>query len=332
MHIEELLMHDQFNDENLAFLRALGVDFVSTYLHDRAAVGRVFDPGKVGSVAEYFAQAKARAAGHGLKFNSFVASAWDEFILGGAQRDERIEEWLNIIRGLGRAGIPVLGYNFRLGGAVYRTAPTPGRGGAAYSTFNHAEYLRQPLAAGGAVSNEQMWENLVYFLGKVVPVAEAAGVRMALHPDDPPVPGHYSPLAGIAHVLSSIGQFKRAFAAVPSDCNGMLFCQGCVTEMQDTNVYEAIGQLGAMNKIVLVHFRAVRGSFPNFRETFIDEGDVDMLRAMQTYRDTGFNGPFILDHSPDLAQSGRNWAGRAFAIGYMRALIQVVYGAKGKSS
>ena len=74
--------------------------------------------------------------------------------------------------------------------------------------------------------------------------------------------------------------------------------------MQGVNVYDAIRDMGSIDKIVMVHFRNVRGSFPKFQETFVDNGDVDMYRAMQAYRDVGFKGPFSLDHSPDVPRSG----------------------------
>ena len=103
----------------------------------------------------------------------------------------------------------------------------------------------------------------------------------------------------------------------------MLFCQGCVTEMQGVDVYDAIRQMGAMDKIVMVHFRNVRGEFPRFQETFVDDGDVDMYRAMEAYRDAGFKGPFSLDHSPIF--TGADVANTAFVVGYLRGLIQAVY-------
>jgi mannonate dehydratase len=168
-----------------------------------------------------------------------------------------------------------------------------------------------------------MWDNIGYFLKAMVPAAEKVGVRMALHPDDPPVPHGTPALAGGAHIASTFDQYRRIFGIVPSRSNGMLFCQGCVTEMKDVDVYQAIRDVGSMDKIVMVHFRNVRGEFPKFQEVFVDNGDVDMFRAMQAYRDVGFKGPFSLDHSPMFP--GAEIANQAFAIGYLRALIQAVY-------
>ena len=168
-----------------------------------------------------------------------------------------------------------------------------------------------------------MWSNIGYFLKAVIPLAEQSGVRLALHPDDPPMPKGLPPLAGAAHIVSTFDDYQRIFELAPSRSNGMLFCQGCVTEMQGVDVYDAIRHMGSKDKIVMVHFRNVRGEFPKFEETFVDNGDVDMFRAMQAYRDIGFEGPFSLDHSPMFP--GAEIANQAFVVGYMRALMQVVY-------
>jgi mannonate dehydratase len=138
-----------------------------------------------------------------------------------------------------------------------------------------------------------VFDNLAYFLKALVPAAEKADVRMALHPDDPPVPTGTPPLAGAAHIASTFDQYHKIFDIVPSRSNGMLFCQGCVKEMQGVDVYDAIHHMGSIDKIVMVHFRNVRGSFPRFQETFVDNGDVDMFRAMEAYRDGRLHRPLL---------------------------------------
>ena len=112
---------------------------------------------------------------------------------------------------------------------------------------------------------------------------------------------------------------------VPSRANAMLFCQGCVAEM-GVDVCEAIRDIGGRGKIVYVHFRNIRGTPKRFQEVFLDEGDVDMVRAMETYKAVGFEGPFMMDHTPRFPQEEVGWwAGRAYAVGYIRATIQAVY-------
>jgi mannonate dehydratase len=226
-----------------------------------------------------------------------------------------------MLRSISAVGIPALGYNFKPMGN-FRTTATFGRGEGMYSTFDYEEFLQnRPTPHDPQVSEAEMWEHMAYFLKRVIPVAEQEGVQMALHPDDPPIS---EPLAGVAQIASTLDQFRRIFDLVPSDTNGMLFCQGCVTEM-GVNVYEAIREMGSKGKIIFVHFRNVRGVLPSFQEVFVDEGDVDMYRAMAVYRDVGFNGPFMMDHTPRLIQMQSGWAGRAYAVGYIRGLIQSVY-------
>ena len=167
-----------------------------------------------------------------------------------------------------------------------------------------------------------MWENIAWFLERILPVAEECGVRMALHPDDPPIP---EPMGGAARIVSTLEQYERIFAMAPSDSNAMLFCQGCVTEM-GVDVLASIRRIGALGKIAYVHFRNVRGSRRYFEEVFVDEGDVDMFRAMQTYREAGFEGPFMMDHTPSIPGDRGGRSGHALATGFMRAMIQAVYG------
>ena len=126
-------------------------------------------------------------------------------------------------------------------------------------------------------------------------------------------------------IVSTLDQYERIFGMVPSDANAMLFCQGCVTEM-GVDVYDAIRRIGSQGKIVYVHFRNVKGAGHYFEEVFIDEGDVDMLKAMQVYKEIGFEGPFMMDHTPGIPGQHGGLAGHALAAGYMRAAIQAVYG------
>jgi mannonate dehydratase len=314
MTIQEQLRWDQVNDENLSFFKAIGVDYVT--------VNPAMDVSDGVDRTEFWRDMKKLVESHGLKLTNVAQTGWDSLTLGLPDRDEKIEAWCVMLRNLGKAGIPTLGYNFKPVGN-FRTKSIPiGRGGAIYSTFDYDELMQNPPDFPAKhISEEKMWENITYFLQRVVPVAEEAGVRMALHPDDPPIP---EPLGGAARIVSTLDQYERIFNLVPSDCNAMLFCQGCVTEMGE-NVPNAIRRIGRQNKIVYVHFRNICGTPRKFQEVFLDEGDVDMFNAMQTYKEIGFNGPFMMDHTPRLPQEKAGWAGQAFAVGYIRAMIQAVY-------
>ena len=190
------------------------------------------------------------------------------------------------------------------------------------SSFDHHLARNAPLTQYGEVSDDEMWANFEYFLKAVVPVAEQAGVRIGVHPDDPPI----SPLAGIPRILRSHDSLQKLCDLVPSNHSGIEFCQGTVAEMPE-RVVDAIRKFGRQDKIFYVHFRNVSGTVPKFQETFIDEGHVDMRETMQAYHEIGFDGPFIPDHVPLLSlrpTANAKFASEAYAMGYIRALIDEV--------
>ena len=326
MQIQEKVVWDGDVEQNLALLKTLGVDCVAIDLPDEQRADAAIDLSTPDSASAFFRKAKATVAAAGMELRTVLATnGYDEIKRGVTGRDQKIAFLLNAVQAMGTAGIPILAYNFKLlNSKLLRSAPTQGRGNSTYISFDYDAYLKKPAAPiHPPISEGQMCDNISYFLKAVIPIAEKSGVRLALHPDDPPMPHGLPPLAGGAHIASSFEQYHRIFDIVPSRSNGMLFCQGCVTEMQGVDVYDAIRHMGALDKIVMVHFRNVRGEFPQFEETFVDNGDVDMYRAMQAYRDIGFKGPFSLDHSPMFP--GAQIANQAFVIGYLRALIQAVY-------
>ncbi|MEW6749686.1 MAG: mannonate dehydratase [Candidatus Latescibacterota bacterium] len=319
MFIQDQLDHRDLTDENLAFYRAIGVDYLTIYPPPFGPQGTLKTRVEM---VEYLRAARRQAETHGLQLRNLALAGPDDITLARPGREAAIGQWCDVLRAMGDVGVPTLGYNFKPIGN-FRTSSTTGRGGAQYSTFDRAEWERtQPeYPASKHVDEAGMWAHLEYFLQRVIPVAEECGVRLALHPDDPPIP---EPLGGAARIVSTLDQYERIFALAPSPSNAMLFCQGCVTEM-GVDVYEAIRRMGRLDKIVYVHFRNVRGSGSHFEEVFVDEGDVDMVRAMQTYRQVGFEGPFMMDHTPHIPGDERARAGHALATGYMRALIQAAY-------
>jgi mannonate dehydratase len=170
----------------------------------------------------------------------------------------------------------------------------------------------------GAIDADAMWSRLEAFLAAAVPVAEAAGVRLCAHPDDPPVPT----LRHTARVLTSPAAMQRLLDCAPSRANSLEFCQGTVSEMPDVDVYDAIARFARQDRIGYVHFRNVVGRAPTYREVFVDEGDVDMLKALRTYAANGYDGVFIPDHTPQMSCAAPWHAGMAYALGYMRAAMQ----------
>ena len=262
-----------------------------------------------------------------------VPNHWiDKIVLGLPGRDEQIENFCKTIKHTGAAGIPIMGYSFNLkctdGRGGLRTSDTTrGRGDARVTSFDYEfikratpDYWQTPLEESFEIGDNQMWDNLTYFLKAVIPVAEEAGVKMALHPSDPPI----SPIAGVARILRSHDALKRVIEIVPSDSNGILFCQGTISEMPE-NVMDAIRYFGERKKIFFVHFRNVTGTVPKFAETFIDDGYVNMFEAMKLYKEVGFDGPIIDDHIPHVyGDCPGRYRSHAFAVGYIKALIDAV--------
>jgi mannonate dehydratase len=242
------------------------------------------------------------------------------------QRDREIEHICQMIRNAAKAGIPAVKYNLTLLGVV-RTDSTPGRGRARYSTFIYSKARQEPsLTEAGAVTEAMMWERITYFLKRVVPVAEEHKVRLCCHPHDPGMPRGQA-FRGIHRVLGSVDGLKRFIEIVPSKYHGLNFCQGTVAEMLKDparDIYDVIRYFGRRGKIFNVHFRNIKGGFLHFQETFPDDGDVDMLRALRVYKEVGYDGMIMPDHAPQIeGDTGRAQA-FAFAFGYIQALIQVV--------
>lgn len=244
---------------------------------------------------------------------------------GLASRDAEIEIIKQNVQAAGEAGVPCLKYNLNLLG-VPRTGTTPGRGGVRYSHFDIKKWTDDSLTEAGPMPAEKMWEIITYFLERVVPVAEEAGVRLACHPHDPAVP-HDTGLRGIHRVLGSVDGLKKFISIAPSKYNGLNFCQGTVAEMckdPATEVPDVIRYFGSREKIFMVHFRNIKGGFLNFEEVYPDNGDVDMYKAMKIYHELGYQGMFLPDHVPQSNVDPDGERQHSFCLGYIRALIQAV--------
>ena len=242
------------------------------------------------------------------------------------ERDKEIDDVRQMIRNSARAGIPTLKYNMTFLG-VPRTGSTPGRGGATYSTFVYDKAKQEPpLTEAGPVNADMYWERITYFLERVVPVAEEYKVRLACHPQDPGMPRGKG-FRGVETVLGSVDGLKRFVSIKDSAYHGLNFCQGSVSEMLQKpgdEIFDVIRYFGNRRKIFNVHFRNIRGGFLNFQETFIDDGDVDMLKAMRVYKEVGFDGMMMPDHVPRIEGDANSFQGFAFALGYIKALIAAV--------
>jgi mannonate dehydratase len=240
-------------------------------------------------------------------------------------RDDEITTVCTLLENMGRLGIPVWCYEWMADFTWVRTSTSVrSRGGSLVSGFDASKLADAPLSALGPLSEEALWENLEYFLRRVVPVAEAAGVRLAMHPDDPPL----SPIRGVGRIMRSVENFQRLLELVPSPVNGITMCQGNFALMTD-DLPSVIRHFGQQKKIFFVHLRDVEGTAENFVETWHDEGKTDFVACLQAYRDIGFDGAVRPDHVPTVEgdsnlQPGYSPYGRLYAIGYIRGLCEAL--------
>jgi len=240
--------------------------------------------------------------------------------------DEEIDTVCTLIENMGRLGIPVWCYEWMTDFNWLRTSTnTPSRGGSVVTSFDFNLVKDAPPTDEGPISEEKLWETLEYFLKRVIPVAEKWNVKLAMHPDDPPL----SPIRGVGRIMSSVDNFQRLLDLVPSPMNGITMCQGNFTLMTD-DLPGTIRKFGQQDKIFFVHFRDVRGDVKKYEETWHDDGKTDMLACMKAYKDINFDGVLRPDHVPTVEgdsneNAGYSSFGRLYAIGYIRGLRQAVY-------
>jgi len=264
-------------------------------------------------------------------------SHWYDVLLDGPKKRDQLEGLKQLVRNIGRAGIPVLGYNFSIAGVWGWTKESAGRGGASSLVFDAEKVdLGKPIPKGmvwnmtydpdaepgeiGPVSDNELWERLGVFLDEIVPVAEECGVRLAAHPDDPPVDS----LRNTARLVNEPEKYQRLLDLVPSESNALEYCLGSIQEMSAGDLYSNLDKHSAAGKIAYVHARNVVGKVPRYQEVFIDEGDIDMARAISILKKNGFDGVIVPDHTPEVSCRAPWHAGMAHALGYLRALIDVV--------
>ena len=256
------------------------------------------------------------------------------------QRDRDIEAFQQLLRNCAAAGIGTVKYNMSLLGVVRNRAET-GRGGVAYSGWRRgADREPAPLTRAGEVDASTYWERIRYFLERVVPVASECKVRIACHPHDPGLPAEG--YRGVQCVLGSVEGLDRFLSIAESPYHGLNFCQGTVcSQLEDParEIFDVIRHFAARGKIFNVHIRNIRGRRGDFVETFADDGDIDMLRAVETYREVGYEDMLMPDHVPllPIGDAGDPYAYNygaatpaadghresfAFAYGYLRGLLQ----------
>ncbi len=308
------------SDEDLQFVTQLGVEYVNIPTGgDRATY-------------ENFLRLRQKVEAAGLKIwnigNSNVHNM-EEVTLNLPGRDQKIEEYKSYLRNLAKAGIRYTTYA-HMGNGIWSTERELTRGGASARAFDLSKaergvwagkVFKGPLTHGRVYSRQEIWDNYTYFIQSVTPLAEELGIRIGIHPDDPPVPE----LGGIPRcIFSSFDGYKRAFEIADSPSVGMCLCVGCWLEggkLMGKDVLETIRYFGRQGKLFKIHFRNVNAPLPHFVETFVDDGYMDMYRVMKALRDVNFDGAVIADHVPAMVGSR---TGTAFTVGYMKALVERV--------
>lgn len=323
------------NRDNLLFARQAG----ATHIVAHTPFSDSRQPGDYNAIWTYEELVSLRKmindAGLELEaIENFLPVFWSDILLDGPRKQEQMENLKTLIQNVGKAGIPIFGYNFSLAGVWGRVTGPWARGEAETVAFLDPEQPPIPLgtvwntvvdpsAPAGVlapVSHKELWERFEYFLSQIIPVAEEAGVVMALHPDDPPLPE----LRGTARLVYQPQLYQKVFDLVPSQMNQAEFCLGTLMEMSEGDLYETVEQYAAQHKLAYVHFRNVHGKVPNYYEVFIDEGDTDMIRILRILHKHHYQGVLIPDHTPSMTCAAPWHAGMAYAMGFMRAAMKLI--------
>lgn len=264
----------------------------------------------------------------GLKLTAIENTPIDmrhHLISGGPRFDEQLENMVETIKVIGNAGIPMYTMSWRYP-RYYRTGHVD-IGWGALGTAYDAEVENWPNVIDWELSLDRAWECLETWVKEATPVAEKYGVRLGLHPVDPPMPE----IGGVPSLLINFENYKRMIDIVDSPYNSILLCQGSFSQFagadQDNgeSIYDMIEYFVKRARVLYVHFRNVSGTVPKFHETFVNTGHVDMYRAMRIYAENGFDGFFMDDHVPQtIGDSAWGHRSKAYANGYIQSLIETV--------
>jgi len=318
----------ELTDSQLRYLKQIGADdvFVASTTGDEQNKLTVRED-SIPSV-ERLVNVRNQLEEEGLRFTgiqSLSGSIYDSIMFGEEGAERQTEAIKQLLRNLGKAGVPILGYqwNPRARNVIFSTSHAKRlRGDARTREFDLSD-VRDPEESSDPdapeYDEEAFWDRYEAFLEEVLPVAEEAGVRMALHPADPPT---VKKLEGIPRLMRDFETHKRAMDSVESDHHGLKLCLGCFSEMSDTDVLEVIEYFGERDEIVFIHFRDVVGTMPRFHETFVDEGNFDEYEVLCKLREVDFSGVMIPDHIPSV-EGDSDWGHRArgWTVGYLRGML-----------
>ncbi len=340
------------NTDNFRFARQAGATHIVAQLVDYVkgdnpsltknylnGWGETRNQGKLWSYEELSALRK-EVESHGLKLEAienFDPSHWYDVLLDGPTKKTQLEDLKTIIKNMGRAGIPIMGYYFSLAGVWGWTSGPGGRANANSVIFDQSQVnIHEPIPKGmvwnmryddaqagevlAPVSRTEMWQRLEHFLNIMLPVAEENGVKLVAHPDDPPLPE----MRGTARLFYNTTEYEKLLSINESPANGFEFCMGTIQEMQGSDVYALLDKYSQANRIGYIHFRNVIGQVPQYREAFVDEGDIDMIKALKILKANHYDGVLIPDHTPEMTTKAGWHTGMAYALGYMKGAMQAI--------
>jgi mannonate dehydratase len=320
-----MLLPARYDERKWTLARQVGIDCAITKaMPELSGKPAPYDFDALKSIRNAFAEAGFKL--HGLEGDQFDMAP---IKLGLPDRDEWIEKYQQMLRNMGALGIPLLCYNFMASIGWMRTrTDVKGRGGALCSAFDAEDIRGETVAEALQIGEDTLWQNLYYFLDAVLPVAEEAGVQMALHPDDPPI----SPIKGVARILTSASSFDHIISKYPSPANGITFCQATF-RLMDEDLKSISRRWIEDKRIFFLHLRDVEGDKYSFRETFHDNGPTDMAHMLEHYHRCGFNGVLRPDHAPTMygeevgsfasgTSVGYEMLGKIFAIGYLKGICE----------
>ena len=346
------LYRHMLNEQHYKFAKQCGathlvIHLVDYFGHNRDSAdqpiggaegwGNAGNPDEIWSLEELIS-IKKDINNHGLELEgieNFDPAHWHDILLDGPKKKVQIENLKQLIKNVGRAGIPTFGYNFSLAGVSSRDIGPYARGGAVSVGMNGSvdetpipngmvwNMIYDENALDGSlphIGHEELWKRLQYFLNEIIPVAEEAGVKMAAHPDDPPMPY----VRNTPRLVYQPDLYQKLIDIKPSPSNKLEFCLGSIAEMTEGDVYEATDIYSKQDKISYVHFRNIIGKVPNYKEVFVDEGDIDMVKILKILKKNNFQGVLIPDHTPQMTCDAPWYAGMAYTMGYMKAIMNVV--------
>jgi mannonate dehydratase len=350
------LYRHMLDEENYRFARQCGATHLVVHLVDyfngndktqrkAQAVGQPSDDGRgwgvAGNPRKIWSLKELRgivqqANDNGLEvfaIENFDPAHWYDILLDGPRKNAQIKNLKTMIQRVGEAGIPVIGYNFSIAGVCGRVTGEFARGRALSVGMNGP--FNKPIPKGmvwnmtysdkagkGSVpvcTSQQLWDRLRWFLDEVLPVAEASGVVLAAHPDDPPMPT----MRGQPRLVFQPEHYDTLLEHNSSPSNQLEFCLGSIAEMPEGDIYQAVDHFSKLNRIAYIHFRNITGKVPCYREVFPDEGDIDFRRVFRILIKNRFDGVIVPDHTPAMNCAAPWHAGMAFTVGYIKGLMEL---------